>query len=194
MRRPFCDSAFASAAGPPDLRLARSCRRLRARRVGCAARRAAGGGREVLFDAGDVRVRRVVGDLVVDVDLVHDRGAELGLVFGDEQDPGRVARRSRPLDHHRDARGLEAAPEHLRLHPRATRRAPPGRCRRRGTWLRRVRAPPGNRGTAWCQRGIRPRTRGTRGSVRSATAGVYARPVGTMSGCPPGVYPWRASQ
>ena len=45
-----------------------------------------GGGRKVLFDASDVRVRRVVGDLVVDVDLVHDRGAELGLVLGHEQD------------------------------------------------------------------------------------------------------------
>jgi ribosomal protein S12 methylthiotransferase len=75
-----------------------------------------GGGRKVLFDASDVRVRRIVGHFVVYVDLVHDRGAELGLVFGNEQDPGGVTRLARPLDHHRNARGLEPAPQDLRLH------------------------------------------------------------------------------
>ncbi len=77
----------------------------------------AGDGGEVLFDADDIRMGRVVGHLVVHIDLVHDRGAELALVFGHEQDPSGVAGRSGPLDHHRDAGGLEAAPEHLGLDP-----------------------------------------------------------------------------
>jgi ribosomal protein S12 methylthiotransferase len=77
-----------------------------------------GSRRKVFLDASDVRVRRVVRHFVVDVDLVHDRGAELGLVFGDEQDSGCIARLPRPLDHHRHARGLEPAPQHLGLDPR----------------------------------------------------------------------------
>ena len=44
----------------------------------------------MLFDARDVGVRRVVADLVVDVDLVDDRGRELGLVLGDEHDAAAV--------------------------------------------------------------------------------------------------------
>ena len=56
-------------------------------------------------------------DLVVDVDLVHDRGRELALVLGDEHDAAAVVGRARPLDHHRHAGGLEPAAEHLGLDP-----------------------------------------------------------------------------
>ena len=40
---------------------------------------------------------------------------ELALVLGHEQDAGRRRRRARPLDHHRDARGLEPAAQDLGL-------------------------------------------------------------------------------
>ena len=59
--------------------------------LGSELREESGRGRQVLLDARDVRVRRVVGDLVVDVDLVDDRSAEFGLILRNQQDAGRVA-------------------------------------------------------------------------------------------------------
>ena len=70
----------------------------------------------MFFDASDVCVRRVVGDFVVDIDLVHDRSTELGLVLRNQQDAARVAGAAGPLDHHRDARSLEPAAQHQGLH------------------------------------------------------------------------------
>ena len=58
---------------------------------------------------------RVVAHLVVDVDLVDDRGRELGLSRGTRTTPRRSSAEPGPLDHHRHARGLEPAAQHLRL-------------------------------------------------------------------------------
>ena len=56
-----------------------------------------------------------VGHLVVDVDLVHDCPREVAVLLGHDEDAGRVAGGSRPLDHHRDPGRLEPAAQDLRL-------------------------------------------------------------------------------
>ncbi len=69
----------------------------------------------MFLDTRDVGVGRVVAHLVVDVDLVHHRGRELGLVVGDEQHAAAIVGGARPLDHHRNARGLESPAQYLGL-------------------------------------------------------------------------------
>src|SRR5215467_14535472 len=73
---------------------------------------------QVLFDAGDVRLRRRVGNLVVDVELVDDRPREVCVFAGHDERADTTADFFAPLDHHRDARGVEATAENHRREPR----------------------------------------------------------------------------
>ncbi len=75
----------------------------------------AGGSRQVLFDPGDIRMRRVIGDFIVDIDLVDDRGRELTLLVGYQQHAPAIVGAARPLDHHGHVRSFEPPPQHLRL-------------------------------------------------------------------------------
>ena len=119
-------------------------------------------GAEVLLDAGDVGLGRAVGHLVVDLDLVDDGLGELGLGVGHEDGAERRAAGAGPLDHHREAGGLEPAAQDLGVEAGELARAPRDRWRRRSSpssspRARAVRRPvrPGSR----CSNGSRPCTR-----------------------------------